>query len=259
MTFWVGLCRGAWPLICCLALCGCFPATQSQLDEEKEPNFLEGKSRVNALDFKGGIEAYEKALQVNSHSASAHFELGLLYEKNKQDFAAAIYHFDRFLELRPKSDYAEIVTQRIVVCKQELAKTVSLGPLTAAMQREVEQLMEDNKRLRDELEKCRAYYAGHPPVPTNAPGPVVIQPRASQATNSRQIAGAAAVVSDSTNSIHQLTMPTSAARAHTVKAGETPTAIARKYGIRVDALMAANPNLDARRLRIGQALTLPVP
>jgi len=46
MTFWVGLCRGAWPLICCLALCGCFPATQSQLDEEKEPNFLEGKSRV---------------------------------------------------------------------------------------------------------------------------------------------------------------------------------------------------------------------
>jgi LysM repeat protein len=259
MTFWVGLFRGAWPLICCLALGGCLPATQSRLDEEKEPHFLQGKSRVNALDFKGGIEAYEQALQVNPHSASAHFELGLLYEKNKQDFAAAIYHFDRFLELRPKSDYAEIVTQRIVVCKQELAKTVSLGPLTAAMQREFEQLTDENKRLRDELEKCRAYYAAHPPVPTNAPAPVMIQPRASQATNSRLIAGANATLAESTGSIRQPTTPTSAARTHTVKAGETPFAIARKYGIRIDALMAANPNLDARRLHIGQALMLPTP
>src|SRR5947209_17314263 len=113
MTSWLGLVRSPWLLLGCLVFNGCFPARQSQLEEEKEPHFLEGKSRVNALDYKGAIESFEKAVEVNPGSASAHFELGLLYEKNQLDYAAAIYHFDRFLALRPASDYAEIVKQRI--------------------------------------------------------------------------------------------------------------------------------------------------
>jgi LysM repeat protein len=35
--------------------------------------------------------------------------------------------------------------------------------------------------------------------------------------------------------------------------------IARKYGVKVDALMAANPKLDPRRLQVGQALIIPPP
>src|SRR6266404_5603219 len=101
------------PLMLGLALGGCLPPAHTQLDEEKEPQFLEGKRRVNALDFPGAIECFEKAIAVNPRSAAAHFEAGLLYEKNQQDYAAAIYHFERFLELRPRSDYAEVVTQRI--------------------------------------------------------------------------------------------------------------------------------------------------
>src|SRR5437016_2523158 len=86
-------------LLCACALTGCLPSSQSQLDEEKEPHFLEGKSRLNARDYKGGLESFERALQVNPHSASAHFELAVLCEQNKQDYAAAIYHFEHFLEL----------------------------------------------------------------------------------------------------------------------------------------------------------------
>ena len=41
--------------------------------------------------------------------------------------------------------------------------------------------------------------------------------------------------------------------------GETPTAIARKYGVKVSALMAANPRLDERRLQPGQTLNIPAP
>jgi LysM repeat protein len=46
-------------------------------------------------------------------------------------------------------------------------------------------------------------------------------------------------------------------RTHTVKAGETPTVIARKYGVKVDALMAANPRLEPRHLKVGQTLNIP--
>jgi LysM repeat protein len=48
-----------------------------------------------------------------------------------------------------------------------------------------------------------------------------------------------------------------AARTHTVKPGETPTMIARRYGIRLEALLAANPKLEPRRLKVGQTLYLP--
>ena len=45
-----------WPGV---ALNGCSPSDQSQLDEEKEPHFVLGKSRVNAMDYQGAIEAFE--------------------------------------------------------------------------------------------------------------------------------------------------------------------------------------------------------
>src|SRR5690242_14130775 len=102
---------------CCLALGGCLPPGQSQLDEEREPHFVLGKSRVNAMDYKGAVEAFEKALEVNPRSSSAHLELGLLYEKDDTDCAAAIYHFNRFLELRPHAENAEVIKQHILACK----------------------------------------------------------------------------------------------------------------------------------------------
>src|SRR5438876_11079874 len=112
MTFLASLVRSMMLLVCGLVLSGCVPSGQSQLEEEKEAHYLEGKNRVNSLDYKGAIESFEKALEVNPRSASAHFELALLYEKKNPDYAAAIYHFDRFLQLRPKSEYAQVVKER---------------------------------------------------------------------------------------------------------------------------------------------------
>lgn len=49
----------------------------------------------------------------------------------------------------------------------------------------------------------------------------------------------------------------SAAVTHTVKAGETPYAIARKYGVTPDQLMRHNGIKDASKLRIGAVLKVP--
>jgi len=46
-------------------------------------------------------------------------------------------------------------------------------------------------------------------------------------------------------------------KTHTVKSGETPGAIAKKYGVKVDALLTANPRLDPKRLQVGQTLNIP--
>ena len=136
---------------------GCLPSTPR--DEEKEPYFLAGKSRVNTMDFKGAIESFEKAVEVNPKSAPAHFELGWLYDQKEPDPAAAIYHYERYLKLSPNSGKEEMVKTRILACKQQLAQTVSLGPGTEKQQREFEQLAEENKRLHEDIEKWRAYAA----------------------------------------------------------------------------------------------------
>ena len=46
-------------------------------------------------------------------------------------------------------------------------------------------------------------------------------------------------------------------RTHTVVAGETAVGIARKYGIKLSALEAANPNMNPARIRAGQVLRIP--
>ena len=61
-----------------IALSGCTPPDQSREDERKEPHFVLGQNRVNAMDYQGAIEAFEKSLEANPHSATAHYELGWL-------------------------------------------------------------------------------------------------------------------------------------------------------------------------------------
>jgi LysM repeat protein len=247
-----------------LWLSGCLPSAQSQLDEEKEPHFLAGKSRVYALDYRGAVEAFERALEVNPQSASAHFELACLYEQRESDPAAAIYHYDHYLKLRPGAGNAEVVKGHIMTCKQELARTVSLGPVTEKQQRDLDQMAEENrrlgeenKRLRDEVEKWRAFYAGRPVALSNPP------PTASSVTRvapppSPVLPPPAPVAAGSATSTGRA-VAAPAARTHAVKAGETPIVIARKYGVKVEALLAANPGLDVRHLQVGQSLTIPGP
>ena len=251
MTFSVGLFRSALLLLPVLVWSGCLPSAPR--DEEKEPYFLAGKSRVNTMDFKGAIESFERAVETNPKSAPAHFELGWLYDQKEADPAAAIYHFERFLRLLPNSGKDEMVKTRIVACKQQLAQTVSLGLVTEKQQRDFEQLAEENKRLREDLEKWRIY-ALRLQTLTNQAGAYLPAVRAVQPSGSGQAAPA-----DSPGTGRTPVTPTATSRTHTVKAGETPGFIARKYGVKVDALMTANPKLDARRLQVGQILTIPAP
>jgi len=249
--------RCALYLILGLGLGGCLPSARTQLDEEKDPHFLAGKSRASALDYQGALECFEKAIEANPRSSAGHLEAGLLYEKYPPDYAAAIYHFDRFLKLRPNSDYAKVVEQRIVACKQELTRMVSLGPVTKALQSEYERLAEQNKRLQEEIERWRAY-AAHLQTLTNPPGQTPKTERSAPATRSIPSTSVTDTSSFSSKAEELRTLPASTlARTHTVRLGETPSVIARRYGVKVTALMAANPRVDARRLQVGQALSVP--
>src|SRR5258708_24890216 len=139
MMFWAGLLRSlALLTVSVLLLSACTPTGTGPSEEEKEPHYLAGKDRITTLDYKGAIESFEKALQVNPRSAAAHFELATLFDTREEDPAAAIYHYQHFLLLRSGDQKADLARARIVTCKQALAQSVMLGPVTAQVQRQLE-------------------------------------------------------------------------------------------------------------------------
>jgi len=231
-----------------LVLCGCHPMGAGATDEEKEPQFLIGRSRVNTMDFNGAIEAFEAALEMNPRSGAAHFELGWLYAEKAADPAAAIYHYQKFLKLRPAADNAETIQQHIFRLKQELARAALPIPPSSQMQRQLEQLLQEKRDLQAEVDRLRhavvqatnRLSAPGYPLPQNPlPVPNVVRPI------------------NPPTSRPPLVTPLPATRSHRVQTGDTLVSIARRYNVRLEALLAANPTLNPRRMQVGQSVTIP--
>jgi LysM repeat protein len=227
-----------------VGLGGCEPSGQSAADDQKEPHFVLGLNRAKAMDYQGAVEAFEASLEANPHSAPAHYQLAWIYENKETNSAAAIYHYQEYLRFDPKAPNAGVVADRIKACKMQLADALFPSPTASAGQQQLQLLTDKNRQLQDEVDKWQAYYASQtaavktnqPPTPNN-PAPQLATPM---------------VPSEAVAAI-------SKPRTHAVAAGETPAAIARKYGVNLNALLAANPGLDPRKLRVGQVLNLPPP
>jgi tetratricopeptide (TPR) repeat protein len=251
---WFGVCIGWLSVL----LGGCAPPAPGQSADEREPHFVLGENRVDAMDYRGAIQAFEESLEADPHSAAAHFQLGWLYDAKVPDPAAAIYHYEQYLKLDPDAGNAAVVKQRIEACKQKLAEDVLGLPDMPAAQRRVEQLTAQNQQLQEENQQLRAglnrwsvYCASLLAARTNPP-PAAIQ-----------TARTAAVAQPAVDRVEQLANPASgmsaAWRTHMVVAGETAVGIARRYGVSLAALLAANPGLVPRRMPVGLILNIPPP
>jgi LysM repeat protein len=232
---------------------GCGPILESSSDETKNPHFQVGMNRKISRDYQGAIEAFKKALEANPHSGAAHYELGLIYYQNVHDYAAAIYHFQEYLALRPNAPQRDLLSQFIMVCKQELAREVSLAIVNQQVQRQLDELARENLGLRQKVEMLSQQLA----LATNRP--LVLQevssnlPPARVPTRLRKEDRLTTSVSSREGSAEP-----GRARTHTIRAGDTLAALARRYGVRLSGLIAANPGLDPKRMRVGQVINIPV-
>jgi tetratricopeptide (TPR) repeat protein len=245
----------------CLALAGCRPSSIGQGDEQKDPYFLAGKNRLQERDYQKAIDMFEKALDVNPRSASAHFELGVLYEQQQGDYPAALYHYQRAVMLNSNASFAELSRQRMQECKRELAKSVVQPISMDHLQRELDSARAENQQLRQQLKDLQTYYAGRGMAPSN---------NASVSSNpptrvaSQQIAARSDSPVQTTTALNIATPTRSysvsaSSRVHVITSGETLAQIARRYNVKLSALQSANPSMDARRLRPGQTLVIPAP
>ena len=84
-------------------------------------------------------------------------------------------------------------------------------------------------------------------VPT--PAPATATPEAAEPTPAEDAAA---------SPTSSATQPTTG-QIYIVQSGDIPVTIAEQFGITVEALLAANPGIDARGLQVGQSLVIPPP
>lgn len=275
--------RPAWkallPLAAAALLTGCDerPWVTGKADPKEEANFRQAEAYQRIGQFPKAIEYYQRALDVNPRNAEAHLGLGLIYsDPNKApEYGFAYYHLHRYVEMsRATND--PIVAPLIQASGLKMAEQFANSIGRIQTQGELDQQRRDNRELAalvtnlTERLNLAHLRLGLPLVsnrwsaPQRYPAPVApVLPTNAPIAGRRPLAQAGPAATNRVAAPMGTTIGTkavaapAAGRTHKVQARETFAAIARKYGVTTAQLQAANPGVDARKLKVGQELRLP--
>jgi LysM repeat protein len=221
--------------IACAA--GCTrPSTDRR--EARDRHMRRALAAKEAQDIEGAIRWCEQALARKPDLALAHRELGLMLDNYRQDLVGAIYHYRRYLELRPDSRNRADVEDLIRHCRTSFAAQISESP--DELKRGLKTRDARIQQLELELAALR-YPAEGEPVGSKA--------KAKEKPVAKKVAAppAAAPAAD---------------QVHVVQAGENLATISmRYYGTRAKWKQIFDANrdrlADANNLRVGTQLTIP--
>jgi len=224
-----------WVALCLALLAGCSRAPDESR-EARDRNLRRAASAEREQDIDQAIAWCEKALKRRPDLALAHRKLGLMLQNVRQDYVAALYHYNRYLQLRPESEYRDDIEGFIQTCRLSYAAQISTSP--DELKRELQARDKQIKRLSQELAALRAEQAG-----LSSPGVSVPAQRPQDSVAASR--------------------PTSnAPRIHVVEAGENLATIStRYYGTpsRWKYIFNANQGrlTDANNVRVGTRLEIP--
>ena len=135
-------------------LAGCGPrAARLDRRDEQDPIIRRAQAKARIGDVDGAIELYRKALERNPHLARAHFDLGILYDTRKKDYIRAIYHYKRYLELRPDTEKKGLIKDFIRRARISFAASLPEQPSGAV--REIAELKKENRDLRQRVDELQ--------------------------------------------------------------------------------------------------------
>ncbi|HEY5653527.1 MAG TPA: LysM peptidoglycan-binding domain-containing protein, partial [Pontiella sp.] len=229
-------------LVTLFAIAGCDKlAGSNKIREEHDPLVASGQVLMEQQRWDEAIDAFKQALENEPRMARPHLDLAVIYQQHKINYINAIYHYDRYLELRPDEEKAEFITQQKLKVAQALANTlINASPEVKKVVQERNQLIQTNQQLRQQLASLK-----NQTVSTPAP-PVVKTSLVEKTERIRTSAKKAATQK------HQI---------YHVISGDTLTKIAHKfYGTdNWDPIFKANQDTlnSPRDLRVGQTLVIP--
>ena len=216
--------------------------------ERKQPLMQRAADRTDQGDVDAAIRMYQQALDNNPGTARAHLDLALLFHDQIKDYVRAVYHYERYLELRPDTDKREMIVSRIRLAKQALAGSLLEGEgasavRIAALEKENSELQQQVRALEKEVRTLRSRHAER----MTAPPQEIAEPEPE--TPDRRPEGS---VDEGEGAV----------RTYRVSNGDTLSGIAgRVYGDRERwrDIQEANREIlgDSSRLRVGQVLVIP--
>jgi nucleoid-associated protein YgaU len=141
-----------------LALAGCQPIDKNlEAEDSHNPYFKKAEGFMEAKNYVDAAKQYEAALQANPNVALAHYELGNIYSEKLGDEISAMYHYSKFLELRPTSEKREQVLLLLENAKYTLATKLPNTPIANA---EVfARVQSENANLKKQLEDAQSRLA----------------------------------------------------------------------------------------------------
>ena len=233
-----------WSATLLFAACGDHGGMEitSEIDE---PHYRRGIQMLRSGQNQVALGAFLKVIEKrNGEAPESHLEVGQIYLNHIHDPIAAIYHFRKYLELRPNSPQAPMVRDLIDTSKKQFARQLPGQPLDDYYERTdlldlVERLKDENERMKTELAAIRAE-----PLPVVKPAR---QQVSQTAVSSRQPPSAPA---------------SSAMARHVVARGDTLYSIARRFygnGNRWREIYNANRSVMSSEtdLKIGTELVIP--
>jgi tetratricopeptide (TPR) repeat protein len=136
-----------------LALCGgCNkkgPTTDTE--EEKHPLIMQGQNYMESRDYNKAEEAFQQALIANPYMARPHLDLAKIYHEHKPDYISSIYHYKRYMDLRPESEKLELIQEQIQDVQGKLAEAIlqQTGGMRAIQ--DFQRVQNDYQRVNREL------------------------------------------------------------------------------------------------------------
>jgi len=267
LNFAVGLALALW------LGAGCEPASRFAAGSEtNDPQYRRGQQLLKQGRYQEALGAFLKAIDERGadNAPESHLEAALIYQDYPpKEPIYAIYHFRRYLELKPNSRQADLVRQRIEAAMREFARTIPGQPLESQTARfelmdKIEQLQQENQMLKDQL---AAQHGGVVPAGGGAGSADAAAPAAGTANAPIVLrlpaARPSAVrVPGATVSAAPANPPPAAPRKHVVAPGDTLYKIAQRYygnGGRWPEILQANKDVlkDQNAVRPGMELKIP--
>lgn len=139
--------------------------------EREQAEMKKARSLEEAGDFRAARNVYEAILDRDHVMARAHLDLAFLLDKTGEDPVAAIYHFRRYLVLRPDTEKRVMIENHIraetlslvgTVFTNQVAVLVRMGEMESenrALKIKVSNLQGQTVHLRAALTAARSKYA----------------------------------------------------------------------------------------------------
>ncbi len=155
-------CPRAWRVAAAGALAGvlvgCAPRV-GQLDAEEfsYPPLRKARAKLNEGDREAALALVCRALDAKPTLAQAHLEAAQLYDNYFRDYARAIYHYERYLDLRPQTEKREMIEG--FLRQDKIAFAAAIQEQFPGTDKKLLALQEETMRLRRQVTQLRANLA----------------------------------------------------------------------------------------------------